>query len=233
MVNNTLHDALAGFTGVTNIKPDLEKLEVLSKQFSEVATKIFNSGCFEVNGCRRIYPTDIEFYYHEEVEGGLLDPIMYHTNLNNKEQVDYYPLGSFNFHVSGLDVTFEKEGKYRASFLIREYDVYSLKDGVWLKDKSEARSTYIYEDMLMRLSVFNGISIRWVSEQSECEYGVTTTERKNVASYHKEENKYVKDGINNDEYKKLSDSEKTFYFSYSGKKYKKCTRQWSYHRVRL
>ena len=209
------------------------KQEELSKQFSELATKIFNTGYFEVNGCRRIYPTVIEFYYHEEVEGGLLDPIMYHTNLNNKEQVDYYPLGSFNFHVSGLDVTFEKEGKYRASFLIREYDVYSLKDGVWLKDKSEARSTYIYEDMLMRLSVFNGISIRWVSEQSECEYGVTTTERKNVASYHKEENKYVKDGINNDEYKKLSDSEKTFYFSYSGKKYKKCTRQWSYHRVRL
>ena len=135
MVNNTLHDALAGFTGVTNIKSDSEKLEVLSKQFSEVATKIFNSGCFEVNGCRRIYPTVIEFYYHEEVEGGLLDPIMYHTNLNNKEQVDYYPLGSFNFHVSGLDVTFEKEGEYRASFLIREYDVYSLKDGVWLKDK--------------------------------------------------------------------------------------------------
>lgn len=233
MANNTLHDALAGFTGVTNIKLDSEKLEVLSRQFSEVATKIFNSGCFEVNGCRRIYPTVIEFYFHEEVEGGLPDPIMYHTNLNNKEQVDYYPLGSFNFHVSGLDVTFEKEGEYRASFLIREYDVYSLKDGIWLKDKSEARSTYIYEDMLMRLSVFNGISIRWVSEQSECEYGVTTTERKNVASYHKENDKYIKDEISNDEYKKLSDSEKTLYFSYSGKKYKKCTRQWSYHRVRL
>ena len=87
MDKNTLYEALAGFTGVTNIKPDLEKLEVLSKQFSEVATKIFNSGCFEVNGCRRIYLTDIEFYYHEEVECGLLDPIMYHTNLNNKEQV--------------------------------------------------------------------------------------------------------------------------------------------------
>ena len=237
MANNTLHDALAGFTGVTNIKLDSEKLEVLSKQFSEVAIKIFNSGCFEVNGCRRIYPTVIEFYYHEEVEGGLLDPIMYHTKLNNlknnKNKDDYYPLGSFNFHVSGLDVTFEKEGEYRASFLIREYDVYSLKDGVWLKDKSEARSTYIYEDMLMRLSVFNGISIRWVSEQSECEYGVTTTERKNVASYHKENDKYIKDEISNDEYKKLSDSEESHYFSYSGKKYKKCTRQWSYHRVRL
>ena len=87
MDKNTLYDTLAGFTDVTNIKPDSEKRAILSKQFSEVATKIFNSGCFEVNGCRRIYPTDIEFYYHEEVEGGLLDPIMYHTNLNNKEQV--------------------------------------------------------------------------------------------------------------------------------------------------
>ena len=87
MDKNTLYEALAGFNGVTNIKLDSEKRAILSKQFSEVATKIFNSGCFEVNGCRRIYPTVIEFYYHEEVEGGLLAPIMYHTNLNNKEQV--------------------------------------------------------------------------------------------------------------------------------------------------
>lgn len=233
MDKNTLYEALAGFNGVTNIKLDSEKRVILSKQFSELATKIFNTGYFEVNGCRRIYPTVIEFYYHEEVEGGLLDPIMYHTNLNNKEQVDYYPFGSFNFHVSGLDVTFEKKDEYRASFLIREYDVYSLKNGVWFKDKSECRSTYIYEDMLMGLSVFDGISIYWVTEKSGCEYSVTTTERKNVASYHKENDKYIKDEISNDEYKKLSDSEKTLYFSYSGKKYKKCTRQWSYHRVRL
>lgn len=233
MYKNTLYEALAGFNGVTNIKLDSEKRVILSKQFSELATKIFNTGYFEVNGCRRIYPTVIEFYYHEEVEGGLLDPIMYHTNLNNKEQVDYYPFGSFNFHVSGLDVTFEKKDEYRASFLIREYDVYSLKNGVWFKDKSECRSTYIYEDILMGLSVFDGISICWVTEKSGCEYSVTTTERKNVASYHKENDKYIKDEISNDEYKKLSDSEKTLYFSYSGKKYKKCTRQWSYHRVRL
>lgn len=233
MDKNTLYEALAGFNGVTNIKLDSEKRVILSKQFSELATKIFNTGYFEVNGCRRIYPTVIEFYYHEEVEGGLLDPIMYHTNLNNKEQVDYYPFGSFNFHVSGLDVTFEKKDEYRASFLIREYDVYSLKNGVWFKDKSECRSTYIYEDMLMGLSVFDGISIYWVTVKSGCEYSVTTTERKNVASYHKENDKYIKDEISNDEYKKLSDSEKALYFSYSGKKYKKCTRQWSYHRVRL
>lgn len=233
MDKNALYEALAGFNGVSDIKLESVKQEELSKQFYEVATKIFNTGCFEVNGCRRIYPTVIEFYYHEEVEDGLLDPIMYHTNLNNKNQVDYYPFGSFNFHVSGLDVTFEKKNDYRASFLIREYDVYSLRDGIWVKDKSESRSTYIYEDMLMGLSVFDGITICWASEKSVCEYSITTTERKNVASYHKENNIYVKDEISNDEYKNLPDSKKSLYFSYSGKKYKKCTRQWSYHRVKL
>ena len=84
MDKNTLYEALAGFNGVSDIKLESVKQEELSKQFSEVAKRIFNTGYFEVNGSRRIYPTDIEFYYHEEVEGGLLDPIMYHTNLNNK-----------------------------------------------------------------------------------------------------------------------------------------------------
>ena len=87
--------------------------------------------------------------------------------------------------------------------------------------------------MLMGLSVFDGITICWASEKSVCEYSITTTERKNVASYHKENNIYVKDEISNDEYKNLPDSKKSLYFSYSGKKYKKCTRQWSYHRVKL
>ena len=95
MDKNTLYEALAGFNGVLDIKLESVKQEELSKQFSELATKIFKTGYFEVNGCRRINPTVIEFYYHEEVEGGLLDPIMHHTNLNNKEQVDYYPFGSY------------------------------------------------------------------------------------------------------------------------------------------
>lgn len=232
-IKNTLHEALSGFRGVTGMKSDADKLEGLSKQFSKLATQIFNNGFFEVNGCRRIYPTVIEFYYHEEVKDGLSDPIMYHTNLNNKKPVDYYPFGSFNFHVSGLDVTFEKKDEYRASFLIREYDVYSLNEGIWVKDKSESRSTYIYEDMLMGFSAIDGIFIRWISKKSEYEYTFMATERKNVASYHKENDKYVKDEISNDIYQELSQEEKDLYFSYSGKKFMKCTRQWSYHRVKL
>ena len=50
MDKNTLYEALAGFNGVTNIKLDSEKRVILSKQFSELATKIFRpmgqNGCF-------------------------------------------------------------------------------------------------------------------------------------------------------------------------------------------
>lgn len=225
---------LTDFKGVTDFYSEEEKLQELHEQFKELSLNVFNGGYFCVNGCRRIYPTVIEFYYHEEDEKGLKDPIMYHRNQDKEKPVSYYILGSFNFHVSGLDITFENEEQaYRASFLIREYDVYSLKGGVWTKDKSENRSTYIYEDMLMGFSVIDGLSIRWISEKSNDEYTIKTTERKNVASYHIEEGKYVKDEISNDEYKNLSESEKALYFSYSGKKYKKCTKQWSFHRIKL
>ena len=54
MDKNTLYEALVGFNGVSDIKLESVKQEELSKQFSELATKIFNTGYFEVNGCRRL-----------------------------------------------------------------------------------------------------------------------------------------------------------------------------------
>ena len=30
-----------------------------------------------------VQPTCVEFYYHEEVEGGIKDPIVYHRNPKN------------------------------------------------------------------------------------------------------------------------------------------------------
>ena len=50
MDKNTLYEALAGFNGVSDIKLESVKQEELSKQFSEVAKRIFNTGYFEVNG---------------------------------------------------------------------------------------------------------------------------------------------------------------------------------------
>lgn len=61
------------------------------EEFREVAQAIL-SGHFLVqqkNKSVRVYPTCIEFYYHEEFDGGVFDPIVYHRNKKGKTQ---YPL---------------------------------------------------------------------------------------------------------------------------------------------
>ncbi len=104
--------------------------------------------------------------------------------------------------------------------------------------KKETHCTYIYDDMLMNIPIFNGINIKWVDEQVNIEnQKITKSCRTNVAAYVvNKDNKYIKDKngnyikdeISNEAYKQLADFEKTKYFSYSGKKYKKCTREWKY-----
>lgn len=241
--NNSLLDALKKFESVTSIKDENDKLDGLESQFSKIAKCVFNEGYFQINNSRRIYPTVIEFYYHEEKKEGLKDPIMYHTSYHDKKcdnGNDYYPLGALNFHVSGVDVTFENKSKqYRASFLIREYDVYERNtNGEWIIIKSETRSTYIYEDMLMRIPVFGGINLQWISEHSLTDYVYGMDVRKNVASYHLVEepgkpDKYEKDSISDAEYQNLPEEQQKYYFTYSGHKYKKCTRKWSYRKIRF
>ena len=91
-MENNLCSILASFQGVTEIKDEKEKLSSLSSQFEAIAKDVLLGGCFEINSVRRIYPLEIEFYYHEEGEGGLKDPVMYHTNDHEGKQLDYYPL---------------------------------------------------------------------------------------------------------------------------------------------
>ena len=237
---NSLYTILSVFKGVTSIKDEKEKYKELARQFEKVAKGVFFGGYFQVNNIRRIYPIEIEFYYHEESPDGLKDPVMYHTKEHTKdESLSYYPLGSLNFHVSGMDVTFEKEEEYRASFLICKYKVHDLVTKEW---KEEERSTYIYEDMLMRISIFDGINLQWISEQEPVDDWNPHIEwRKNVADYEKDESgQYKKDEKGNyikiefkgskEDFKKLSDIEKKEYFTYSGKIFEKCTRQWRYRK---
>ena len=239
---NDLCSALESFHGVTEIEDKVKKLDCLSMEFEIIAKVVLFGGCFEINGIRRIYPLEIEFYYHEEKEDGLKDPVMYHTSDHeNNKHLPYFPLGALNCHVSGIDVTFEnKDKEHRASFLIRKYKVCEYENGKWevKKDKErEERSTYIYEDMFMNISLFDGINIRWVSAESvNPPQEVNVKPRINVAEYEMDDNgKYIKtDGqykkveITKDEYNKLSDSEKKEYFKYSKKIIKKCRREWNY-----
>lgn len=224
---------LESFQGVTDIKDEKEKLSSLSMQFEAIAKDVILGGCFEINGMRRIYPLEIEFYYHEEGENGLKDPVMYHTDDHEGKQLDYYPLGSLNCHVSGIDVTFENtEKQYRASFLIREYRVEEYVEGEWVNKKvREKRSTYIYEDMFMNIPLSDGINVKWVDVKPiNPAEDIYSKPRINVAEYKSDnDGKFTKVEISEDEYNKLSKNEKDNYFSYSGRKLKRCKRMWNYY----
>ena len=231
---NNLNSVLESFKGVTEIKDEKEKLSNLSSQFKAIAKDVLLGGCFEINGVRRIYPLEIEFYYHEEGEDRLKDPVMYHTADHEGKMLDYYPLGSLNCHTSGMDITFENQEKqYRASFLIRKYRVCEYEGGAWkvMNNKEcEKRSTYIYEDMFMNIPLSDGINVKWISsETSNIAKDILCKPRINVAEYIKDKDgKFTKFEITKDEYDKLSDVEQKDYFSYSGKKLKRCKREWNY-----
>lgn len=229
---NGLFCGLDSFQGVTEIKDEKEKLSHLSSQFEAIAKDGLLGGCFEINGVRRIYPLEIEFYYHEEGENGLKDPVMYHTADHEGKMLDYYPLGSLNCHISGMDVTFENQEKqYRASFLIRKYRVCEYESGEWVEKKEcEKRSTYIYEDMFTNIPLSDGITVKWISgETVNPTKEIVRKQRINVAEYKRDnDGKFIKVEITKKEYDKLSDVEQQEYFSYSGKKLKKCKREWNY-----
>ena len=230
---NNLNSVLDSFQGVTEIKDEKEKLSNLSSQFGAIAKDVLLGGCFEINGVRRIYPLEIEFYYHEEGENGLKDPVMYHTADHDGKMLDYYPLGSLNCHISGMDVTFENQEKqYRASFLIRKYRVCEYESGEWVEKKEyEKRSTYIYEDMFMNIPLSDGINVKWVNvEPINPAEEILSKPRIHVAEYERDNNgKFRKVEISGDDYNKLSKDEKDDYFSYSGKRLKMCKRMWNYY----
>lgn len=231
---NGLFCGLEAFHGVIEIKDEKEKLSHLSSQFEAIAKDGLLGGCFEINGVRRIFPLEIEFYYHEEGEDGLKDPVMYYTADHEKVAPKYFPLGALNCHLSGIDVTFEnKEKQYRASFLIRKYRVCEYESGEWVEKKEcEKRSTYIYEDMFMNIPLSDGINVKWVNvEPINPAEEILSKPRINVAEYERDNNgKFRKVEISGDDYNKLSKDEKDDYFSYSGKRLKMCKRMWNYYK---
>ena len=127
-----------------------------------------------------MYIRTIEFYFHSEEPNGIHDPIVYHRNGKELEEVPYFPFMSLHAHSSGFDITFENETeKYRASALIRSYEVIDMQDGKYLKwdtkksmfVKSDMycyniQSTYLYA-LLNGFSLGNANDIRWVDEPIE------------------------------------------------------------------
>ena len=115
--------------------------------------------------------------------------------------------------------------------MIREYRVEEYVEGEWVNKKvREKRPTYLYEDMFMNIPLFDCITVKWVSgETVNPTKEIVRKQRINVAEYKRgNDGKFKKVEIIKDEYDKLSDVEQQEYFSYSGKKLKKCKREWNY-----
>ncbi|WP_337625795.1 hypothetical protein [Phocaeicola sp.] len=233
-----INTILQTFTGVTELPAD-KKYNELCKQFHSMAKRLLFEGYFLVNKTRRICLEEIEFYYNESSSNGLKDPVMYHTedHKKSKGELPYFIFGSLNCHLSGIDVTFENpEKQYRASFLIRGYKVESFCNGQWITiKKHESRSTYIYEDLMMNLSLDKGITIEWINENlTSDKQHIEAGWRKNVPAYTQApNNQYIKEEITPEQYNQLPTSSQNQYFAYGGKRFKKCNRLWNFKKVKL
>ena len=212
----TLQEHLKDFSRVNG------NMEVLNKIIESVASHFLYGGYFIVGG-KKIFLTDIEFYYHEEGESGKIhDYIMYHINHKCKDKnFPPFEFGSLHAHVSGIDFTFEDPaGKYRASILIRG----ALKEG---EAKPETRPTYLYDYFLMHNPVFgDGFSIRWLDTDYNPEADIrilSNDVRKNVAQYY-ESGENIGERIPYEKKKPEEGNE----LKISGKSYIQCQRKWRY-----
>ncbi len=153
----------------------------LTKQFESIAEVVFN-GRFVVNESYEIYPVEIEFYFHDEENGIIIEPQMYHVGA-----LPYFPIGSICPNRSGVDITFEREGKYRASFLIRGYiykslvengDPYINRD---MKKSTAFKPQYLWEDLFGNASILDkGLFITWVDNADYKKIKMKSSPRVNI-----------------------------------------------------
>lgn len=182
-VMKTLRQLLLEFdgSGMTEVQ--------LQSEFREIAKAAIYGGHFRVNNEFDIHIIEVEFYYHSENDdiSSVHDWAMYHRGKN----VDYFPVGSLHPHNSGIDVTFEKEGEYRASFLIRQYEI---------NGKIYSQPSYLREDLIGYTGCIlgDGPKIEWknVETMDSKDYLLDENPRINLGAYD-EKGKRIKDQFDN------------------------------------
>ena len=87
-----------------------------------------------------------------------------------------FPLGSLHPHNSGIDITFEREGAYRASFLIRKYRIG--------KDIFK-NPTYLREDLIGYTGCIlgDGLRISWIDDDYDNTLILSRGTRINLSAY--------------------------------------------------
>lgn len=205
------------FKILSNFKGCIDET-TLNNEFQKLAPAFLYGGYINVYNQFKIYIKTVEFYFHSEKQDGIHDPIVYHRNGKNLDTAPFFPLMTLHAHNSGFDITFEnKEEEYRASALIRAYEIKD-NNGKYLKwDSKESKfkpcneycfnkqSTFLY-------SVLNGFAIgdengvKWVDSPLCTKYSITPKTRQGV---YKSESEFI--------YKPLEPKVK-------------CKREWSFTR---
>ncbi len=194
------------------------KIDAIQKRFKELAPVFLYGGYIKVRNDFKIYIRTVEFYFHSEKDNGVHDPIVYHRNGRDFEKVPYFPLMSIHAHNSGFDITFEKPEEYRASALIRAYEIIDMHDNKYLKwdtkkcmfVKSDSNNYCFNTQSTYLKAVLNGFAfgsnndITWEPESRVQTKDITPKIRQNVFQSSSDK-KYIKTDV-------------------------KCTRNWSFTR---
>ena len=151
----------------------------LQSIFKELAPAFLYGGYIQIRDDYKVYIRTVEFYFHSEKADGIHDPIVYHRNGKDIENVPYFPLMTLNAHASGFDITFENEaGHYRASALIRSYEVKNKANEYLTWDKKNCKfvntkeygynkqSTFLYA-LLNGFPLGRENNIMWVNSPRE------------------------------------------------------------------
>ncbi len=148
--------------------------EQLTIKFEKIAQAAIYHGYFCVNNDFCIHINEVEFYFHSEnlAESSVYDWAMYHRG----KDLYYFPIGSLHPHRSGIDVTFERKGSYRASFLIRKYQI----DG-----KVFDAPSYLGEDLIGYTGCIlgDGPQISWIDDDHNNHSLLTQGPRIKVRAY--------------------------------------------------
>ena len=156
-----------------------DQIEDLEKQFHQLAEYFLYGGYVRVLDRYRIYIQRVEFYFHSEKDdkNAIKDYIVYHRNYHHiNGTLPYFTPFTFHAHASGFDIAFENpKAEYRASELIRAYEVYDEYVKQYLKvlngkfvyseePFTNTQSTYLYD-------ILNGFGnvgvISWKHDISE------------------------------------------------------------------
>ena len=151
--------------------------ENLGKEiFPKIASQFLYGGYILLNNKEKLYLREIEFYFLN-TDDSIREDKMYRRESPDDDWLD---IGTLFPHNSGIDITFEDTIKhqFRASVLIRAFDLFDMDNNPILLD--EERSLTTYEMILSRGNIFDGVSFKWVDEWTEPRTELIAQERRGL-----------------------------------------------------